>query len=114
MSAATFKFKVLPKRMAKKSEAASYCGLSEKRFAAEFPFNRHSPSLETRGGWEYDVTDFFHFGSEVRYDTQEHAVAVIPQIWFTLPHKVTLKAGYSYDFGAMHERFLRTAFVIEF
>jgi hypothetical protein len=83
-------------------------------FAAEFPFNRHSPSLETRGGWEYDVTDFFHFGSEVRYDTQEHAVAVIPQIWFTLPHKVTLKAGYSYDFGAMHERFLRTAFVIEF
>jgi hypothetical protein len=82
--------------------------------AAEFPFSRHSPSVETRGGWEYDVTDFFHFGTELRYDTEEHAVAVIPQIWFTLPHKVTLKAGYSYDFGPTHERFLRTAVVIEF
>ena len=83
-------------------------------FAAEFPFSRHSPSLETRGGWEYDVTDFFHFGSEERYDTQEHSVAVIPQIWLTFPHKVTLKAGYSYDFGTTHERFLRTAVLVEF
>jgi hypothetical protein len=83
-------------------------------FATEFPFTRHNPSVETRGGWEYGVADFFHFGTELRYDTQEHAVAVIPQIWFTFPRNVTLKAGYSYDFGAMHERFLRTALVIEF
>jgi hypothetical protein len=48
MSAATFKFKVLPKRMAKKSEAASYCGLSEKRFAAELPF----PPVFIPGGEE--------------------------------------------------------------
>jgi hypothetical protein len=82
--------------------------------SAEFPFSRHSPSVETRGGCEYDVTDFFHFGTELRYDTREHAVAVIPQIWVTLPHKVTLKAGYSYDFGTTHEKFLRTAVVIEF
>jgi hypothetical protein len=80
----------------------------------EFPFSRHSPSVETRGGCEYDVTDFFHFGTELRHDTQEHAVAVIPQIWVTLRHKVTLKAGYSYDFGTTHEKFLRTAVVIEF
>ena len=26
--------------------------------SAEFPFSRHSPSVETRGGFEYDVTDF--------------------------------------------------------
>jgi hypothetical protein len=82
--------------------------------AAEFPFSRHSPSVETRGGCEYGVNNFFQFGTELRYDTEEHAVAVIPQIWFTLPYKVTLKAGYSYDFGATHERFLRTAVVIEF
>jgi hypothetical protein len=80
----------------------------------EIPFSRHSPSLETRGGWEYKVTDFFHFGTELRYDTEEHAVAVIPQIWFTFPHDVTLKAGYSYDFGARHERFLRAALTVEF
>jgi len=82
--------------------------------AVEIPFNRHSPTLETRGGLEYDATRFFHFGTELRYDTEEHAVAVIPQIWFTFPRNVTLRAGYSYNFGAMHERFLRTALVIEF
>jgi hypothetical protein len=83
-------------------------------FAAEFPFNRHNPSIETRGGCEYVVTDFLHFGTELRYDTAQHAVGVIPQIWLTFPHKVTLKAGYSNDFGTMHERFFRTAVVIEF
>jgi hypothetical protein len=83
-------------------------------FAAEFPFNRHSPTVETRGGLEYDVSNFFHIGSEFSYDTEQHAVAVIPQIWLTLPHNVTLKTGYSHDFGATHERFLRTAIVVEF
>ena len=82
--------------------------------SSEIPFSRHSPSLETRGAWEYEATGFFHLGTELRYDTEEHAVAVIPQIWFTFPRNVTLKAGYSYDFGAMHERFFRTAVVIEF
>ena len=83
-------------------------------FASEFPFNRHSPSVETRGGLEYGVTSFFNFGTELSYDTEEHAVAVIPQIWLTFPHKVTLKCGYSYHFGVMHERFFRTALVVEF
>jgi hypothetical protein len=82
--------------------------------AVEIPFNRHSPSLETRGGLEYDVSHFFHFGSEWRYDTEDHAVAVIPQIWLTFTHNVTFKAGYSYDFGPTHERFLRSALVVEF
>jgi hypothetical protein len=83
-------------------------------FASEFPFNRQSPFVETRGGLEYDVTSFFNFGTELRYDTEEHAVAVIPQIWFTFPRNVTLKCGYSYDFGVMRERFFRTALVVEF
>ena len=82
--------------------------------SVEFPFSRHSPTVETRGGLEYDVSEFFHIGSELRYDTEEHAVAVIPQIWLTFPHKVTFKAGYSYDFGATHEKFLRIALVVEF
>jgi hypothetical protein len=82
--------------------------------APEIPFNHNSPTFETRGGCEYAVTDVFHFGTELRYDTEEHAVGVIPQIWLTFPHKVTLKAGYSYDFGAIHERFLRVSLVAEF
>lgn len=83
-------------------------------FATEIPFNRHSPSFEPRGGCEYQVANFLHVGTELRYDTEEHAVGVIPQIWLTFPHEVTLKTGYSYDFGAAHERFLRAALVVEF
>ena len=79
--------------------------------AEEFLFTRHSPSLEVRGGWQYDVTKFFRFGSELRYDTEERSVAVIPQIWFVFPHEVTFKVGYFYDFGGAHERFVRVALV---
>jgi hypothetical protein len=48
MNAATFKLKVLPKRMAKKSEAASYCGIGLDRFKAQFPF----PAVKMPGGDE--------------------------------------------------------------
>jgi hypothetical protein len=48
MTAATFKIKVLPKRMAKVSEAANYCGLAVKRFEADFPF----PLVRMPGGNE--------------------------------------------------------------
>jgi hypothetical protein len=38
MSAATVKLKVIPRRIVKKSEAACYCCMPVKRFAAEFPY----------------------------------------------------------------------------
>jgi hypothetical protein len=79
--------------------------------AEEIPFTRGHPSLEIRGGWQYDATELFRFGSELRYDTEEHSVALIPQIWFILPHEVTFKVGYFYDFGGAHERFVRVALV---
>jgi hypothetical protein len=79
--------------------------------AEEFPFTRHRPSLELRGGWQYDATKFFRFGAELRYDTEERSVAVILQIWFVFPHEVTFKVGYFYDFGGAHERFVRVALV---
>ena len=79
--------------------------------AEEIPFSRGHASLEIRSAWQYDATDLFRFGSELRYDTEEHSVAVIPQIWFVFPHEVTLKVGYFYDFGGAHERFVRVALV---
>ena len=79
--------------------------------AEEFPFTRHSPSLEVRGGWQYDAAKFFRFGSELRYDTEERSVAVIPQIWLVFPHEVSFKVGYFYDFSGAHERFVRVALV---
>jgi hypothetical protein len=48
MSAATFKIKVLPKRLAKKSEAASYCSMTLKSFETDFPF----PPVRMPGGDE--------------------------------------------------------------
>jgi hypothetical protein len=79
--------------------------------AEEIPFTRHSPPFEVRGGWQYDATKFFRFGSELRYDTEERSVAVIPQIWLVFPHEVTFKVGYFYDFNGAHERFVRVALV---
>jgi hypothetical protein len=67
--------------------------------------------LEVRGGSQYDATKFFRFGAELRYDTEERSVAVIPQIWFVFPHEVTFKVGYFYDFGRARERFIRMALV---
>jgi hypothetical protein len=71
----------------------------------------NSPSLEVRGGWQYDATKFFRFGSELRYDTEERSVAVIPQIWLVFPHEETFKVGYFYDFSGARERFVRMALV---
>lgn len=82
--------------------------------AGEIPVNRHHPSLDLRGGWRYDASKLLRFGSELRYGTEEHALAVIPQVWFAFPHDVTVKAGYSYEFGAKHERFVCVALEVEF
>jgi hypothetical protein len=82
--------------------------------AEEVPFSGPSPSCNVRGGWRYDATELFRFGAEFRYDTREHSVAAIPQIWFAFAHDVTFKAGYSYDFGAPHERFLRVTLEVGF
>jgi hypothetical protein len=54
MSAVTFKFKALPKRLLKKSEAANYCGLPRTRFEATCPVQ---PILMPTGDEFYDVRD---------------------------------------------------------
>jgi hypothetical protein len=77
--------------------------------AEEIPVSRNHPSFEVRGGCGYDVTKLFQLGTELSYDTAERSVTVIPQIGFAFPHEVTFKAGYSYDFGGAHERFVRVA-----
>ena len=54
MSSATVQINVVPKRLLKKSEAASYCGRSVKRFEAEAPF---PPVAMPNGDRLYDVRD---------------------------------------------------------
>ena len=72
-------------------------------------------SIHKRGGCEYDVTDFFHFGSEIRYDTQEHSVAVIPA---NLVHVSAQRHVESWLFLRFRchalEEYFRAAVVLEF
>jgi hypothetical protein len=82
--------------------------------AEEIPVSRNHPAFEVRGGCGYDATKLFHLGTELRYDMKERSASVIPQIWFAFPHEVTLKTGYSYDFGGTHERFVRLALEVGF
>jgi hypothetical protein len=82
--------------------------------AEEIPVSPKHSSFEIRGGWRYDASHLFRLGAELRYDTAERAVSVIPQISFAFPHDVTLKTGYSYDFSATHERFVRVALEVGF
>jgi len=80
----------------------------------EIPVDARAPAFLIATGFRYDATQLFRFGSELQYNTQEHTAAVIPQIWFALPHEVTLKAGYSYGFDRNQESFLRVAFELGF
>jgi hypothetical protein len=54
MASATLQINVVPKRLLRKSEAASYCGRSVKRFATEAPFR---PVAMPNGDLLYDVQD---------------------------------------------------------
>jgi hypothetical protein len=54
MASALVQINVVPKRLMKKSEAASYCGRSVKRFEAEAAF---PPVKMPNGDFLYDVQD---------------------------------------------------------
>ena len=74
MSAATFKIKVMPKRMAKKSEAAGYCGLPIKRFEADFPFK---PVRMPGGEERIDLQDCDRWIDSLKAGTDDHNVDAI-------------------------------------
>lgn len=76
--------------------------------AEEIPTHGES-TFELRGGWRYDATQLFRFGMEASYGTETHSVSAIPQVWLAFPDDLTLKGGYSYDFGRAHARFFRVA-----
>lgn len=75
----------------------------------EIPFDSRQPEFLIAAGFRYDATQLFRFGSELKYSPQEHEAAIIPQIWFALPHDITLKLGYSHGFDRNRESFLRFA-----
>jgi hypothetical protein len=54
MSSATLQINIVPKRLMKRSEAASYCGRTVKRFEVEAPF---PPVRMPNGDLLYDRAD---------------------------------------------------------
>ena len=80
----------------------------------EFPINSGSPDFLIAGGFRYDATQLFRFGSEIKYSPQEHEAAVIPQIWLALPHEITVKFGYSHGFDRNREDLFRCALELGF
>ena len=58
-------------------------------------------------GFRYNTTHMLRFGCEMKYNTHSHEDSVIPQIWFALPHDITIKLGYSFGFNHNEESFGR-------
>jgi hypothetical protein len=74
MGAATFKIKVLPKRMATKGEAANYCGLPVKRFEAAVPFR---PVRMPTGDDLYDLQDCDRWIESIKAGAPDNDVEAI-------------------------------------
>jgi len=82
--------------------------------AEELWANRGAPSVQLASGARYDLTQFFRFGCELKYDVHERSGSVIPQVWFAFPHNITFKAGFSVGFDRNRENFSRFVIQVEF
>lgn len=83
-------------------------------FAEEIPVDSGSPELLTALGGRFNWTRVVRIGSELQYNFEEHAGAVIPQLWLAFPHEVTLKLGYSRGVDREPDDYYRVALEVEF
>lgn len=82
--------------------------------AQELPLHRGASEFIPALGFRHETTRLVYLGSEVKYNVEEHQGAVIPQVWFRLPHEATIKVGYGAGFGHEHRSFARVAIEVEF
>jgi hypothetical protein len=80
----------------------------------EIPLDARREEFMIASGFRYDLSEHFSLGSELKYDVDDHEASVVPQIWFLLPHQLTVKAGFSYGFDRNKEKFLRLVVEKEF
>lgn len=80
----------------------------------EIPLGSKAPNFLVSFGSRFDWSDFIRVGSELKYNVDEHAGSVIPQLWFAFPHDITIKTGYSIGVDSNDEDFARIALEIEF
>ena len=60
-------------------------------------------------GVRFNATKILRLGAEMKYNTHRHEDSVVPQIWFALPHEITIKLGYSFGFNRNKQSFGRVA-----
>ncbi len=65
-------------------------------------------------GARFNATRILRLGAEMKYNTHSHEDSVVPQIWFALPHEVTIKLGYSFGFNRNKQSFGRVVLEKEF
>lgn len=70
-------------------------------------------ALRVASGVRFDASRWIRVGNEFQYDLRDRRGAVVPQLWLTLPHEITVKAGY---FASVHgaPHFIRAAVEFEF
>ena len=78
----------------------------------EIPLRTGSAAFLPSFGFRYNTPHLLRFGAEVKHNTHTHEDAVVPQIWFALPHEVTIKLGFSFGFNRNKEDFGRIAFEV--
>ncbi|HEY8668387.1 MAG TPA: hypothetical protein VIL86_17180 [Tepidisphaeraceae bacterium] len=78
------------------------------------PLRSDQPAFVVSGGFRVTVSELIRIGSEARYNFETQEGAVIPQVWLTFPHDVTVKIGISLPFDQSKETFFRIALEVGF
>lgn len=79
----------------------------------EVPLDSDERAFLTSFGSRFNWTSLVRAGAELHYDFNNHAGAVIPQLWFAFGHDTTLKLGYSRGFDRDTLDFIRGALEVE-
>ena len=82
--------------------------------AEEIALTGGEHSFNPAFGVRYNARRKLRLGSELKYDSEAQNGAVIPQVWFVLPHGTTLKIGFAAGFGPRRRHFGRIALEKEF
>ena len=80
----------------------------------EIPLREGHPEFIPALGTSYKIAKMVRLGTEIKYGTDSHEGAVIPQVFLYFPHDITAKLGYSHGFSDNHVDFGRLSLEFEF
>ena len=80
----------------------------------EIHFESRPSAFLANFGARYNWTQLVRPGAEFQYNTHDHTVSLLPQLWFAFPGEVKIKTGYSVGLDHNDEDFGRIAVEVEF